>query len=52
MLSTDQIERELGAQKSVGLGRLRTMAEPVTYRDLRARIDTALGESRPSPAQS
>ena len=49
VLSTDQIERELGAQKSVGLSRLRTMVEPVTYKGLQARIDTVLSESCPLP---
>lgn len=42
VVATHQIERELGAQKSVGLNRLRNMVEPVTYEDLRARIDSVL----------
>ena len=43
-LSTAQIERELGDQKTLGLNRLKTLCAPVQYDRLRARIDTVLEE--------
>jgi hypothetical protein len=40
---TRVLDSELGAQKSVGLGRLSDLAEPVSFRDLRSEIDRELG---------
>jgi hypothetical protein len=43
VLSTGQIERELGDQKSVGLARIRSMCSPVGYHELRQRMHAVLG---------
>jgi hypothetical protein len=42
VLSTAQIERELGKQKSVGIRRLKTLCSPVRYGKLKDRTEIAL----------
>jgi hypothetical protein len=42
VLSTKRIYRELGTQKSVGLGKISRMTEPVGYGLLKERVDQAL----------
>jgi hypothetical protein len=46
VLSTAQIERELGDQKTLGLRRLGEMCAPVHYDELRARVDAVLVKGR------
>jgi hypothetical protein len=50
VLSTPQIERELGDQKTIGLRRLKQLCSPVRYDELRARVDRELEDldQRPS----
>jgi len=42
VLSTGQINRELGGQKTVGIGRVQGMCEPVLYGGLKGRIGSVL----------
>jgi hypothetical protein len=42
VLSTEQIEQELGDQKSIGLKGLQALCQPVGYGSLRERIDLTL----------
>jgi hypothetical protein len=42
VLSTEQIERELGNQKSIGLRSLQALVEPIRYGDLQEHIDELL----------
>ena len=42
VLSTERINRELGTQKRVGLGRIQRMTGPVRYARLRESVDLAL----------
>ncbi len=43
VMSTDRINRELGNQKSISLNPLKRMCEPVSYGELKTRIDYVLG---------
>jgi len=43
VLSTEQIEKEFGNQKSVGIKRLQAVCEPVQYEQLTPKIDSVLG---------
>ena len=43
VLSTGQINHELGTQESAGLNRIRSMAMPVRYAQLKEYVDRVLG---------
>lgn len=43
ILSTEQINNELGNQKTVSLGRLKKLCEPVEFNNLKEQIDHLLG---------
>ena len=43
ILSTEQIERELGKQKSVGIKRIQTMCDSVDFSGLKKRVNHVLG---------
>ncbi|MGC9445369.1 MAG: hypothetical protein ACP5E9_10670, partial [Candidatus Methanospirareceae archaeon] len=45
VVSTAQIERELGDQKTIGIKRLQVMCDSVSYKDLRECIDSVLEAS-------
>ena len=45
MLSTELINRELGTQKRIGLGRIKRMTDPVRYAQLKETVDSTLAAS-------
>lgn len=51
VLATDQIERELGDQKSVGIKGIQAMCEPVNYDGLQTQIDLTLEMHRTNQAR-
>ncbi len=48
VLPTEHINRELGAQKRVGLGTIKSMTEPVGYERLKERVDRVLSGLNPA----